>query len=142
MRATLRPQIATSGNRSARPWPRRGQWILKRGPAGRPARTTSPEGERIHDLEQELHEKDLELRATEVRLEIAQTMPQLIEDEAVKKTTHRKQRKRQLQQRQYLRMPAMPLQLRQKKKIGQPSMILVIFMICFQALRKCRKALL
>ena len=69
-------------------------------PAGRPARTTSPEGERIHELEQELHEKDLELRATEVRLEIAQTMPQLIEDEAVKKTTHRKQRKRQLQQRQ------------------------------------------
>jgi len=68
-------------------------------PTGRPPRVITPEGERITNLEQELQNKDLELKATAVRLEIAQAMPQLIEDEAGKKTTDRKQRRRHLRQR-------------------------------------------
>ena len=68
-------------------------------PSGRPPRVTTPEGERIADLEQDLQDKELELQAAAVRLEIAQAMPQLIEDEAGKKTNQRKQRRRQLQQR-------------------------------------------
>ena len=53
-------------------------------PAGRPSPSESPERERIAALEQELQEKESERKATEVRLEIAQAMPQLMEDEAVK----------------------------------------------------------
>lgn len=59
-------------------------------PAGRPARQSSPEQERITELQQELAEKEMELKATEVRLEVAQAIPQLLEDSAPKKTTARK----------------------------------------------------
>ena len=69
-------------------------------PAGRPSRGISAEGERIADLEQELQDKERELKGTEARLEIAQVMPQLLEDVKLKKTTDRKHRRRQLQQRQ------------------------------------------
>jgi hypothetical protein len=69
-------------------------------PAGRPPRSQSVEGERIAELEQELQDKEVELKATGVRLEIAQAMPQLVQDGDVKKTTDQKQRRRQLQQRQ------------------------------------------
>lgn len=54
---------------------------------GRPSPSQSPEQQRIAELEERLQEKDKELKATEVRLEIAQTMPQLLKDEAPKKTT-------------------------------------------------------
>ena len=69
-------------------------------PAGRPSPSQSPERERIAALEQELQAKESERRAVEVRLEIAQALPQLVEDEAAKKTTEKKQRRRQLHQRQ------------------------------------------
>ena len=62
-------------------------------PAGRPARGSSPEHQQIVQLQQELAEKDLELKATEVRLEVAQAIPQLLQDPARKKTTVRKQSK-------------------------------------------------
>ena len=44
-------------------------------PSGRPPRSDSAERERIAELEQELKEKELELQATEVRLEIATHSP-------------------------------------------------------------------
>lgn len=69
-------------------------------PAGRPPRSPSPEGERIAELEQELQDKERERKATEVRLEIAQAMPRLAQDEALKKTILRKRRRRRPQQRQ------------------------------------------
>jgi hypothetical protein len=69
-------------------------------PAGRPPRRPSPEDQRIAELEQELQDKERERKATEVRLEIAQAMPRLAQDEALKKTTQRKQRGKQLTKRQ------------------------------------------
>jgi hypothetical protein len=63
-------------------------------PAGRPSQTPSPEDQRIAELEQEIREKDSELKATGVRLEIAQTMPQLVQDETLKKTNTPKQRRK------------------------------------------------
>ena len=63
-------------------------------PIGRPSRSLSPEDQRIAALEEELREKDTELEATEVRLEIARTMPQLVQDEALKKTNTPKQRRK------------------------------------------------
>ena len=62
-------------------------------PAGRPARGSSPELQQIVQLQHELAEKDLELKATEVRLEVAQVIPQLLQDPMRKKTTVRKQSK-------------------------------------------------
>ena len=49
-------------------------------PAGRPPRRSSPQDERIAELEQELQEKQLQEKAMEVRLEIAQAMPSLGKD--------------------------------------------------------------
>jgi hypothetical protein len=72
-------------------------------PSGRPPRSLSPEDRRIAELEQELHEKEAELKALAVRLEIAQAMPELAQDEALKKTTPQNQRRKQLAQRKQLR---------------------------------------
>jgi hypothetical protein len=77
-----------------------GVFRLEPRPAGRPPRSPSPESERIAELEQELQDKDQERKATEVRLEIAQAMPRLGQDETSKKTAQRKRRRRQPQQRQ------------------------------------------
>jgi hypothetical protein len=59
-------------------------------PAGRPPQPSSPERRRITELQQELAEKEMELKATEVRLEVAQAIPQLLQSSAPKKTTARK----------------------------------------------------
>ena len=69
-------------------------------PSGRPSRSLSPEDQRIAKLEKELQEKDSELKATGVRLEIAQAIPQLVQDEGLKKTTQRKQRRKPATKRQ------------------------------------------
>jgi hypothetical protein len=58
-------------------------------PSGRPRQNSSPERERIVDLERALEEKELELKAAEVRAEVAQAIPHVVRDEAVKKTTQR-----------------------------------------------------
>ncbi len=68
-------------------------------PSGRPPQSHSPESERIVELEYELQDKEWEQKATEVRLEIAQAMPRLAQDEASKKTTQRKQPGKQLTKR-------------------------------------------
>lgn len=65
-------------------------------PCGRPPIRPSPEDQRIAKLEQELQEKNAELQAMAVRLEIAQAMPQLAQDEKVKKTSKRKRHRQQL----------------------------------------------
>jgi transposase len=46
--------------------------------AGRPARAASPEDQRIRDLEEQLHDKDAELRAAKVREEVAVILPRAI----------------------------------------------------------------
>jgi hypothetical protein len=69
-------------------------------PCGRPPIRPSPEEQRIAKLEQDLQEKNAELQAMAVRLEIAQAMPQLAQDEAVKKTSKRKRHRQQLAKRQ------------------------------------------
>ena len=61
-------------------------------PAGRPRRVDSPESERIAELERALEDKELELKAADVRAEVAQVMPHVVREEAVKKTTQRKRR--------------------------------------------------
>ena len=45
--------------------------------AGRPAATTSPEAERIKELEEQLAAKEMELRAALAREEIALTLPRV-----------------------------------------------------------------
>jgi hypothetical protein len=45
--------------------------------AGRPARTMSPEAERIKELEEQLASKEMELRAALAREEIALTLPRV-----------------------------------------------------------------
>jgi transposase len=69
-------------------------------PSGRPPRHTSAEQQQIAQLQQELQEKDAELKAMAVRLEIAQAMPELAQDEALKKTTQSKPRRKQRVKRQ------------------------------------------
>jgi len=68
-------------------------------PSGRPPRRASAEDQRITELERQLQEKNTELKAMDVRLEIAQAMPKLAQDETLKKTTRRKQRGKQLAKR-------------------------------------------
>jgi transposase-like protein len=63
-------------------------------PAGRPPRTDSPESERIAELERTLEDKELELKAADVRAEVAQAMPHVVRDEGLKKTTQRKHRRK------------------------------------------------
>lgn len=69
-------------------------------PPGRPSQSPSSEDERIAELERQLQDKERELKAIEVRLEIAQAMPKLTRDESLKKTTQGKRRRRQSSQRQ------------------------------------------
>lgn len=49
-------------------------------PAGRPRKETSPEQERIEELEKELKMMELQLFASQVREEIALAMPHLLKD--------------------------------------------------------------
>jgi hypothetical protein len=67
---------------------------------GRPPRRQSPEDQKIAELEQEIHEKDEELRAMAVRVDVAEAMPRLLQDETLKKTTEQKQRRKRLAKRQ------------------------------------------
>jgi hypothetical protein len=69
-------------------------------PVGRPPQSRSPEEERIAELEKEVQDKERQRQATEIRLEIAQAMPRLAQDEALKKMTQQKRRRRRLHQRQ------------------------------------------
>jgi hypothetical protein len=59
--------------------------------AGRPAATTSPEIERIKELEEQLAAKEMELRAALAREEIALTLPRVAHEvtEPGKKTRGR-----------------------------------------------------
>lgn len=72
-------------------------------PSGRPPRHASPEDQRIAELEQELQEKELQHKAMETRLEIAQAMPQLVQEGTLKKRAKRKQCGKQLTKRQQRR---------------------------------------
>jgi hypothetical protein len=72
-------------------------------PAGRPAHKSSPEEERIVELSRELQRKESELKATEVRLEVAQVLPQVIEGETAKKKRERQQRRKPPRQRRQRR---------------------------------------
>jgi len=57
-------------------------------PSGRPARPAEPGAARIAALEQELRERERELQAYRIRLELAEALPGLRRpDAAVKKTT-------------------------------------------------------
>ncbi len=62
-------------------------------PSGRPPQHPSPEEERIAELEQQLRENQLQQKALEARLEIAQTLPSLAEG-ALKKTAGPKPREK------------------------------------------------
>ena len=66
-------------------------------PAGRPRRSSSPESERIVELEREVEDKELELKAADVRVEVAQAMPHVVRDDGLKKTPQRKRRQKLLQ---------------------------------------------
>jgi hypothetical protein len=68
-------------------------------PAGRPPRTDSSDSERIAELERVLEDKELELKAADVRAEVAQAMPYVVRDEAGKKTPQRKRRPKLVQKR-------------------------------------------
>jgi hypothetical protein len=68
-------------------------------PAGRPPNSSSPQCQRIAELEQELAEKDVEMKATEVRLEIAGAIPQLLQGADLKKTKARRPAKSKRQRR-------------------------------------------
>jgi hypothetical protein len=74
--------------------------------AGRPPRPSSPESERIAELEDELQDTEHELKAMEVRLELAETMPQLVREEAAKKTPQRIGRPKPLKKKQRQRKRA------------------------------------
>lgn len=63
-------------------------WVqnLEPGIPGRPGLSTTPEAERIRELEQLLAQKDLELQEALVRAEVALIVPQRIAVESEKKT--------------------------------------------------------
>lgn len=64
-------------------------------PLGRPLRERSPETMTIAALEQQLADLQLELKTTDIRLQIAQAMPHLLKAEAsVKKGLPRKKKTR------------------------------------------------
>jgi Helix-turn-helix domain len=72
-------------------------------PIGRPVQRTSVEGARGEELAARVTELERELTAQTVRLELAQTMPHVIQPAspaALKKTNRRAQQKRKLRQRQ------------------------------------------
>jgi hypothetical protein len=62
---------------------------LEPGRTGRPPREQAPEAERIAELEAALELKEVELRAAEVRAELALAMPNVLQARAPKKTTPR-----------------------------------------------------
>jgi hypothetical protein len=66
-------------------------------PSGRPRQSSSPESERIAELEREVEDKVLELKAAEVRADVSQAIPHVVHDEAIKKTTQRKRRQKLLE---------------------------------------------
>jgi transposase-like protein len=67
---------------------------------GRPAGSSSAESRRIAQLERALEEKELEVKAAQVRVEIAQAMPQVVQDEGLKKTSGGRRGHRRLQRPQ------------------------------------------
>ncbi len=65
---------------------------LEPGTPGRPARILAPAEQEVHALQEQLADKDLELRAAQARVEIALTVPRVLHqpvqaDEPEKKTT-------------------------------------------------------
>lgn len=64
-------------------------------PAGRPSRPPEPGEGRIVALERELREREWELHACRIRLELAEALPSLGRDAAVKKTTELRRRSSQ-----------------------------------------------
>lgn len=62
-------------------------------PAGRPPQVESPDAAGIAAMTEQLEEAQWERQAAEVRALIAQALPQLQNDESVKKTTVRRRRK-------------------------------------------------
>lgn len=69
------------------------------GTAGRPSRTSTPEAERIRELERLLADKDLEVQQAQVREEIALILPQVAERESGKKTRRQRVKLRKLKPR-------------------------------------------
>jgi hypothetical protein len=67
---------------------------LESRPAGRPSQSDSPEQQIIAELQQKVQEKESQLKATQVRLEVAQTLPKLVQEEGAKKKTPRKKQRR------------------------------------------------
>lgn len=65
-------------------------------PSGRPGRHDAPEPEEVEELRRENEELKMELYATEIREEIALTMPHLLEERSLreKKIARRKRRQR------------------------------------------------
>lgn len=62
-------------------------------PAGRPSQNDSPEQQKIAELEQQVQDKEHERKITQVKLELAQAMPNLVQDEGVKKKTPQKKQR-------------------------------------------------
>jgi hypothetical protein len=63
---------------------------LEPGKPGRPPRTPSPAEQRVSELEEQLADKDIDLRLAQAREEIALTLPRVVHDaDPEKKTTHR-----------------------------------------------------
>jgi len=54
---------------------------LEPGPIGRPPRTLSADQQQIAALQQQLHVKEVELRAAQARAEIAVTLPRLAQEQ-------------------------------------------------------------
>jgi hypothetical protein len=70
-------------------------------PIGRPAQRTSEEAAQSAELAQRVAELERELSAQTVRLELAQTMPHVLQSaaDAPKKTTRQERRREKIQQR-------------------------------------------
>ena len=80
-------------------------------PIGRPAQRTSEEAVQSAELAQRVAELERELAAQTVRLELAQTMPHVLQStaaDAPKKTTRQQRRKEQIRQRRARRKRKSP----------------------------------
>jgi len=62
-------------------------------PAGRPSHSDSPEQQKIAELEQQVQDKEHERKVTQVQLEIAQALPNLVKDDGIKKKTFQKKQR-------------------------------------------------
>jgi hypothetical protein len=51
-------------------------------PVGRPAQTPSPAEQQVQELQQQLQDQDLALRAAQARAEIAVTLPRVVQEPA------------------------------------------------------------